>query len=695
MTDQIPAPCPPCDGHASVINTSPRYRNQRRYIRYGAPGLLASMLLLHNPVLFAAMAKRSTSVLADMSLEQLGDIEVTSVSKSAEVLHSAAAAIAVVNQEDIRRSGATSIPDALRMVPGLHVAKQSNSWAMGSRGFSSINSEKLLVLSDTRSIYTPLFSGVLWDVQDYVMADIDRIEVIRGPGAALWGSNAVNGVINITTKKAQDTQGTYVETAIGTEERVNAAARVGGTSAGGISYRVFGKYFDRDETGNTAAQSNDDWRMGHVGMRTDWDASSADSFTVQGDLYRGTIGRLAPSITVIGRAGPTGGLDIDVSGGNILGRWRRQIDADSNFVLRAYYDETHRDDPSYHDDLKTADIDFQHQSKLSARQEFLWGVSYRMTDNNNVGTGIFNVEPHASTDELVSLFAQDQIAILDSLHLTLGTKFEHNEFSGDEWQPSARLAWNLAPTQTAWMAVSRAVRVPTRLERDIAVEITSLSPTTVIRLDGNKKFEAEILEAYEIGYRWQARDNLAFDLAAFNNHYDGLASLELGQPYIDTRDGRTVIPVLNENLTDGETSGIEALVTYAPLRNWRLSASYSYLDMQSKIAGDDINRGRFLDGATPRHQFGLRSYLDLPGGMQMDVHYRYLSAIRSIPDIVDGSGISGYSEVDVRLAKRINAQLELSLVGQNLLHDQHVEFGTPAARGEIERSVYAKAVWTF
>lgn len=695
MKDQVSTPHPARDSNKSVTSTTKQFRSERRYVRYGAPGLLASILLLHTPALFAAVAKRSTSVLADMSLEQLSDIEVTSVSKSAEVLHSAAAAIAVVSQEDIRRSGATNIPDSLRMVPGLHVAQQTNSWAMSSRGFSSINSEKLLVLSDTRSIYTPLFSGVLWDVQDYLMADIERIEVIRGPGAALWGSNAVNGVINITTKKAQDTQGTYVETAIGTEERVNAAARFGGTSTGGVSYRVFGKYFDRDDTWNTTAQSTDDWRMGHFGMRTDWEAGSADSFTVQGDIYHGTIGRLSPSIKIIGRAGPTGGLDIDASGGNILGRWSREIDADSNFVLRAYYDQTHRDDPSYHDDLKTADVDFQHQLKLTARQEFLWGVNYRVTDNNNVGTGIFNVEPHTSTDELISLFVQDQIAIFDSLQLTLGTKFEHNEFSGDEWQPSARLAWDLLPTQTVWLAVSRAVRVPTRLERDIAVEVASLSPTTIIRLDGNKKFDAEILEAYEIGYRWQARDNLAFDLAAFNNHYDGLSSLELGQPYIDARDSRTVIPIVNENLTDGDTSGIEALVTYAPLRSWRLTGSYSYLDMQLDVAGNDINRGRFLAGATPRHQFGLRSYLDLPGGVQMDIHYRYLSAIRHIPDIVDGSGISGYSEVDLRLAKRVSTQLELSLIGQNLLHDHHAEFGAPEARGEIERSVYAKAVWTF
>ncbi len=643
---------------------------------------------------FATSELQSASALANLSLEELSAIEVTSVSKSAENLRSAAAAVTVISNEEIRRSGATTLPDALRFVPGLNVAQQSSSqWAVSARGFSSINSEKLLVLSDTRSIYTPLFSGVLWDVQDYMLADIDRIEVIRGPGATLWGSNAVNGVINITTKKAQDTQGLLVETAAGTENKLSTAVRYGGTAGNGASYRVFGKYVDHDGTLNESATSNDDWRLGHVGARSDWDVTAADSITLQGDLYRGTIGQLSPSVTIIGRQGPVGALDVEVSGGNVLARWQHRIDSDSNFALRAYYDKTHRDDPSYRDDLNTIDLDFQYQSNWMPRQQWLWGVNYHLTDNRNVGKGIFNVDPSFSRDQLIGTFIQDQIALWDNVHLTLGTKYEHNDFSGDEWQPSGRLAWDFTTRQTVWTAISRAVRVPTRLERDIAIDVSS-TPQYIARLQGNSHFDAEVLIAYEAGYRWQARDNLAFDLAAFHNRYMGLASLEQGNPYIDSATGLTIVPIVNENKTNGTTTGIEAQVNFSPLPTWRLVTDYSYLDMQLDPNGADLNRGVFQAGATPQHQFGLRSLCDLPAEFQLDIQFRYLSSIRHLPEIVNGDGIPAYAEMDLRLAKRLSKQLEVSLVGQNLLHDHHVEFGTPEARGEIQRGVYAKVVWS-
>lgn len=655
---------------------------------------LSGLLLLA----FAIAAARAdeaapTQTLANLSLEELSNIEVTSVSKRAQNLQSAAAAITVVTNEEIRRSGATTVPDALRFVPGLNVAQQSASdWAVSARGFSSVNSEKLLVLSDTRSIYTPLFSGVLWDVQDYLLADIDRIEVIRGPGATLWGSNAVNGVINITTKKAQDTQGLLIETAAGTNTKLNAAARYGDTANNGASYRVFGKYVDYGDTINDSSHSNDDWRLGHVGARTDWDVTAADSITVQGDLYRGTLGQLNPSITVIGRQGPTGALDAEVSGGNVLARWQHRIDNDSNFSLRAYYDRTHRDDPSYRDELDTFSVDFQYAWNWT-RQQWLWGLNYQVTDNRNESKIIFDVDPDSSRDQLLGFFIQDQIALTDNLHFTLGTKFEHNDFSGDEWQPSARIAWDFTDRQTLWAAVSRAVRVPTRLERDIAVDASDPTINPIFRLQGNSNFDSEVLVAYEAGYRWQARDNLNLDIAAFHNRYRDLASLEIGEPYVDTNTGFTIVPVVNDNKTDGTTRGIETQINYFPLPTWRLVANYSYLDMQLDPRGLDINRGAFFAGSTPRHQAGLRSFSDLPGDFQLDVHLRYLSKIRHLPEIVNGEGIGEYAEMDVRIAKQLTEQLEVSLVGQNLLHDRHIEFGAPAARGEIQRGMYVKMVW--
>lgn len=645
---------------------------------------LVSSIAIANTVLSPSDLKR-------LSVDELMNVEVTSVSKNAESLGDAAAAIAVVSSEDIERSGATTVPQALRFVPGIHVAQQNaNSWAVSSRGFSSINSEKLLVLSDTRSIYTPLFSGVSWDVQDYLMADIDRIEVIRGPGASLWGSNAVNGVINITTKSAADTQGTYLEGVTGTEERATVAARYGGELSDGIYYRVFGKYFDRDGSDHPTTTNDDDWHMGHGGFRADWDATAQDHYTLQGDVYNANIGRLAPSVEIIGRPGPSGELRVGASGYNLLGRWQRTLDADSDLQLRMYYDYTHRNDPSYVDDLDTVDIDFQHRFAFKALHFITWGVNYRYTDNRNVGKGVFAVSPSTARDQLLSAFVQDQLKLTDTLQVTIGSKFEHNDFSGFETQPSIRGAWNLSPRQTLWSAVSRAVRVPTRLERDIDIDVTDPAGNPIVKLLGNRDFHSEKLLAYELGYRWQATPSLFLDVSAYDNHYRDLASLEVGTPFIDPSDGRTVIPIINVNLTDAHARGVEALINFDPLPFWRVTMNYAYIDLQMDPRGQDLNRGRFLEGSTPRNQFGLRSSWDLSGGWQLDAQLRSLSAIESLPQIVSGAGLPGYTELDIRVAWDVTPDLRLALVGQNLLHPEHLEFGTPAARGEIERSVYAR-----
>src|SRR5688500_6120210 len=416
-----------------------------------APSALATALLLC-PTGHAAASQDMTAstALKRLSIEQLMDIEITSVSRSPETLSSAAAAISVLTDEAIRRSGATTIPEVLRGIPGLHVARRNaNSWAVSSRAFSSINSEKLLVLSDTRSIYTPLVSGVAWDVQDYLLQDIERIEVIRGPGASLCGSNAVNGVINITTKHARDTQDTLLSAAAGTHDS-NAAVRTGGTFGESGFFRVFGQYSDRDATFHPGAASSDDWSIGHAGFRADWDASEDDALTLQADLYRADIGQFAPAVSVIGRAGPTGNLEVDASGGNILGRWRRQLGGGSDLQVRAYFDSTHRDDPTFHDDLDTFDLDLQHRYLLSARHEIVWGLNYRYTDNTNRSKSVFALAPESARDHLISGFAQDQLALSDALRLTRGTKLEHNDFSGFEVQPSVRLAWDVAPRQNAW-----------------------------------------------------------------------------------------------------------------------------------------------------------------------------------------------------------------------------------------------------
>jgi len=628
-----------------------------------------------------------------MSLEELMNVEITSVSRTEESLRDAAAAVAVVTPEILRRSGATNIPDALRLVPGIHVGEQTSSaWAVSSRGFSNINSEKLLVLSDTRSIYTPLVSGVTWDVQDYVLQDIERIEVIRGPGAALWGSNAVNGVINITTRSARDTHGTYLEATAGTFDRAEVAARYGAETAGGVNYRVFAKYKERDGTDHEVPGQDDDWQMAHVGFRTDWDSGDVDSFTVQGDAYAGEIGQLVPAITIIGRPGPTGRLEADVSGGNVLARWRRSSDESSDIQLRAYYDYTRRDDPSYIDTLHTFDLDFQQRKDLS-NHELVWGIAYRVTSNRNEAGPLFRLDPEEATDQLFSGFIQDQVSLGDRVRLTLGTKLEHNDFSGFEVQPSVRLAWVPDANHTLWAAISRAVRVPTRFERDIAIDATDPAGDPIVRLLGNDDFDAEELIAYEAGYRWQPLQVLSFDLALFYNDYDQLASIELGEPFIDPADGRTIIPISSVNQMDGRTYGAELLVEWQPVESWRLTASYSHIDMDLTPQGLDINRNEWIEDSTPRDIAGLRSFLTLGERFEVDAQLRYQSDIGRLPLVVTGEGIDGYTELDLRLGWRVSAQWMLSLVGQNLLHDEHVEFGPPEGRGALERAAYLKAEW--
>jgi iron complex outermembrane receptor protein len=644
----------------------------------------------------ALASTRDVRALKDLSLDELMNVEVTSVSRATEPLENAAAAITVISNDDIRRSGATTIPDALRFVPGLHVAQRnSNSWAVGSRGFSSVSSEKLLVLTDTRSLYTPLFSGVFWDAQDYLLHDVDRIEVIRGPGAALWGSNAVNGVINITTKNARDTQGIYTETQAGTEDRAMGAIRFGGQFGESGYFRVFGKYSEYGESFHPGTDQSDDWRVGHAGFRADWDANESDSFTLQGDAYAGDIGEFEPAATIIGREQTTGSLDVRTSGMNVLGRWQHGTSSGGSMQTRFYYDRTHRDDPSFTDNLDTFDIDFQHGFAIGSEQHALCGVNYRYTDNYNHGRGVFALSPESSQDSVVSGFVQDQITIAQQGRLTLGTKLEYNDFSGFEVQPSIRMSWELSTNSTVWGAISRAARVPTRLERDVNIDATDPRANPVARLLGNRDFDSEKLLAYELGLRGQLNAQLSFDVATYRNEYEGLASLEFGNPFIDSQTGQTVIPVINRNLTDAHSQGIETQLTYAPLASWRLIATYAYIDLQMEPHGDDLNRGAFLAGATPRNQFGLRSWWDLPRGIELDIQLRYLSDIRHLPDIVDGSGIDGYSSLDVRLAWHPRPQLELAIVGQNLLDEHHVEFGTPEARGEIERSVYGKVAYGF
>ena len=418
----------------------------------------------------------------DLSLDQLADIEITSVAKKPQKVSLAASSIFVLSQEDIKRSGVTTIPDALRMVPGVQVAKlDANKWAISIRGFNDIFSNKLLVLMDGRSVYSPIFGGAYWDTVDTVLEDIDRIEVVRGPGGTLWGSNAVNGVINVITKKAKDTAGLLVSALAGNEERGNLSIRYGGEINQHTDYRVYVKGFERDE----AEKGADDWRMGRIGFRVDSEPGKQDKLTLQSDIYDGEEGERAVSNF---NTPPFGNFDsnTDVFGANVLFRWQRDLGDDSDLSFQTYYDYTERKHFYITDKRDTVDVDFQHRFQTLGQQEIIWGLGFRYIDDDTDAGTVMRLSPENRSDKIYSVFFQDEISLIDEqLILTLGTKVEHNSYTGFEYQPSARLLWKPFDKQSLWGSVSRAVRVPSRMEQDAVLQRTLAAPGVGVNIVGN------------------------------------------------------------------------------------------------------------------------------------------------------------------------------------------------------------------
>src|SRR6267378_752343 len=406
----------------------------------------------------AAQRRDSLDALKRLTLDQLMNIEVVSVAGRPERLSETASAIQVITQDDIRASGATSLPEALRLASNLQVAQlDSRQWAISARGFNSTTANKLLVLIDGRTVYTPLFSGVFWDEQEVSLTDIDRIEVISGPGATLWGANAVNGVINVITKDAKDTPGVALSGGGGTELRGFGTARYGGQVGSAARYRIYATRFARDPSALPSGQDAvDDWHLGQGGFRADWDASTITHVTLQGDLYDGRIGQ------------PSAG-DITVSGGNVMAKWSRTISETSGLTAQLYYDRTNRDIPgTFGEDLDTYDVDLQHQTRLGARHDLVWGLGYRLINDRITNTPALAFLPAHVARQWFTGFVQDEIALVpDRLHLALGTKIEHNDYTGFEIQPSGRVNWTLSPAATLWAAVSRAVRTPSRVDREL------------------------------------------------------------------------------------------------------------------------------------------------------------------------------------------------------------------------------------
>ena len=642
--------------------------------------------------------------LTQFSIEDLMQVKVVSASKTEQALQDTAAAVFVITADDIRRSGVTNVMEALRLAPGVEVARiDSSRWAITIRGFNGRFANKLLVLIDGRTIYNAQFSGVYWELQELFLPDIERIEVVRGPGGSLWGANAVNGVINIITKNAKDTQGGLLTLTAGDEERAIAGVRYGGKLGDSAQYRVFGQFAKRDGLATPDGRdADDDWRIGRGGFRLDWTPSANDTIAVQGDVYDGNLDQnyLFPSLFppyAERRLSP-----VDTSGGSLQARWEHRSSATSRMSLQAYYQYEDRDDPLYIVNAETFDLDFQHNFALTDHQEIVWGLGYRSNRDQFTDTDYSKVRPNQDTTQLFSAFVQDQADLIpDRLRLTAGVKVEHNDFTGWEWQPSVRMLWTPHQDHRLWAAVSRAVQTPARGFVDARANLAVFPPSPftgnlpiLVSIIGGDSLQSEELIAYEIGYRAQVAERLSLDATVFYNDYDQVIGANLGTPFPERRifPPHLVLPVELQNIGSGYNTGFELAANWRPMQDWRLRLAYSYLysDIENRDGVPMYNHGN-------QNRISLFSSWKLHDDLELDVWWRYVDN-DSINTVSAGrTEVDSYSTVDLRLGWRPRKDLELSLIGANLFGGTHLEFvqETLTVPVEVEPSLYGRLQWNF
>lgn len=635
--------------------------------------------------------------LTELSIEELSQLTVTSVSKKGESLQDAPAAVTVIRGEDIRRTGVRSLAEALRMVPGVHVARiNSNKWAVGVRGFSDRFANKLLVLVDGRSVYLSLFSGVFWEFQDTLLEDIDRIEVIRGPGATVWGANAVSGVINIITKKSQDTQGGYAEAGGGNEERGFAGVRYGAKAGDDLSFRAFAKYFNRDDS----HMASDSWYQSRGGFRADWTPSPDDTLTLSGEIYAGSthedmnLMQLAFPYTrrLVNRS--------DEEGGHFLGRFEHRFSPTSEVAAQFYYDRFQYDDDNWGEDIDTLDLDLRWRFSPFEGHDLVLGGGYRRSYDQfeTKDTQLIFFDPKHDSLGVANVFIQDEITLIkDQLHLTLGAKFEYNEFTHFEYQPSVRLSWQPHANHSVWASAARATRTASRAEDALRVSQRVIPPgfppnpgpfPMVATIWGNRDWKSEELYAYELGYRVQPTDVLSLDTALFLNIYDRLRSNEPGIPFPDTLPipNYIILPLVFDNKNDARSYGVEVSAAWRVMEGWTLYGNYSFIILNLDPEDDSLApEGEADEDETPRNMAYLRSSWDLPYNFQFDLMARYVDVVRS------ATVVPSYVEMDARLGWRATKNFEVSLVCTNMWHDDHFEAADSSLGDiavEVERSYY-------
>ena len=636
--------------------------------------------------------------LLGLSVEDLLNVEVISVAKKAKSLNDSPAAIFVISQDDIKRIGATSIPEALRLAPGIDVSRiDSNKWAVSARGFNGRFANKLLVLIDGRNTYTRAFAGVYWENQDVMLEDVDRIEVIRGPGATLWGANAVNGVINIITKHSADTQGGLLAAGFGTKEQGFGALRYGTKLNTDTTARVYVKGFNRDEsTTQSGERAGDDWDKVQGGFRVDSQLSLQDSLTVQGDVYSSDINQNTTIPTVSPPYQKTFDENIDSFGGNLLMRHQHTFSSTSDYSLQVFYDFYERDEFFLKESRHSLDVDFQHRFGLLEWNDVVWGLGYRYNHDDFVSSTFATINPLSRNDQLFSAFLQDEITLIDdALWLTLGSKLEHNDYSGFEVQPTARLIWKPHQQHRLWGGVSRAVRTPSRLEHNstflqkVIPAQSATMPAVAIRLDQKNVLNSEEVISYEAGYRTTFIDNVSIDFTAFYNDYDDLRSGDLGNPVF--MGSYVEVPITVGNNNSGHTYGFEMAVVWQMLDWWRWDANYNLLKTGFSQQGA-VNQL----GSSPQQRMSLRSIISPWQDIDVDLLFRYVDE-NVVASSFGTAFIKDYVSLDIRLAWRPIKGVELSLVGQNLLAEQHLEYRQEnfVQDTSIDRGVYGNLVWEF
>jgi iron complex outermembrane receptor protein len=637
--------------------------------------LLLAALVLALPARAEEAARRAE--FADLSIEELANIDVTSVSRRPERLQDAPASVFVITADDIRRSGARNLVEALSLAPNLQVARSSNAnyfiSARGMNGTSNSPANKLLVMIDGRSVYSPLFSGMFWDEPDVMLEDVERIEVISGPGGTLWGVNAVNGVINITTRRARDTQGDLlVLRADG--DGAQAAFRHGAAMIDG-HWRAYAKVFNVQHGELASGQHiDDDWTQGQVGWRGDWERG-VDRFSVNANAWRGREGQPAPGV-VAAPGADVGVDDITLHGANVTGRWEHVIDGGGSVTAQAYYDYRYRKvPPTFTDAVDILDLQLQHALPAHGRHSIVWGGEYRHGRDRVDNSRFVAFLPARATQAWASLFAQDDVALRDDLSVIAGVRWERNPYTGTEFLPNLRLSWRATPEHAFWAAVSRTVRAPSRFDRDIYVP-----GAPPYLLDGGSTVKSETARVAELGYRGQPAAALSYSVTAFHARYDDLRTQEVAP-------SRTYVYYANK--MEGSTNGIEMWGTWQAAPNWRVNAGMNALHERLRLQpGSNDARATATAGLDPAHKWLLRSSLDLDGQRSLDCTLSHVAALSS-PDV------PAYTSVDVRYGWRPRPDWELSIAAQHLNGGGHAEFTPAATRSQFGRGVYAKVVHRF